>query len=176
MTWVLTGCAKSSGKWGKCQTNQSEAFVGPEHLVDEGGAADEVVNSCPAVGCFVSGAQPWLLATWHHHVTKGGDIEKTKAIGDQDEEKKWGPCGVQKRDLACGSALKDLDAAAPSESERDWLEEKLEVTGATNEHEHMLNGTKWDNLCYEKRRELTGRHAMEGQKTVKHLEVLYDHF
>jgi hypothetical protein len=60
------------------------------------------------------------MATWHHHVTKGGDFEKAKAIGDHDEEMKWGPCGVHERDLASGSALKDVDAAAPSDSERSW--------------------------------------------------------
>jgi hypothetical protein len=51
--------------------------------------------------------------------------------------------------VACGSVLENLDAVAPSKSERDWLEGKsetpeLETTGITDKHACMLNGTKWE--------------------------------
>jgi hypothetical protein len=49
--------------------------------------------------------------------------------------------------VACGLTLEDLVAAAPSASERDWMEgsqrpPKLEIAGAMDEHMCMLNGTK----------------------------------
>jgi hypothetical protein len=49
--------------------------------------------------------------------------------------------------VACGLMLEDLVAAAPSASERDWMEgsqrpPELEITGVTDEHVHTLNGTK----------------------------------
>jgi hypothetical protein len=68
---VLTRCARaeSTGKWGKRGVNRLEILLAnnyPEDvakaLVDEGKATDDFVDSCPAVGCYISGAQPgWPL-------------------------------------------------------------------------------------------------------------------
>ena len=63
---VLTWRAKveSLGKWGKQRINQMEVPLAKDHpedvakaLIDNGGATDEFVNSCPAVGCCVH----WVL-------------------------------------------------------------------------------------------------------------------
>jgi hypothetical protein len=84
--WVLTSCL-SQGKWGKQRVNQPEVLLAnncPEDvakaLVHNGGATDAFVNACPAAGCFISGAQPWLS-----FLGKKGGTNKTKSsmvVGD----------------------------------------------------------------------------------------------
>jgi hypothetical protein len=49
--------------------------------------------------------------------------------------------------VACGLTLEDLVAAAPSASERDWMEgsqrpPELEITGVIDKYIYILNGTK----------------------------------
>jgi hypothetical protein len=58
--------------------------------------------------------------------------------------------------------LKDLDATAPSKSERDWLERsqrppELEITGVIDSYIYIyLNGTEWNDSYCEKLREIAG--------------------
>jgi hypothetical protein len=67
-TWVLTRCL-SATQWGKRRVTRLEVLLANDYpediakaLLEESGADDVFVNSCPAVGCFISGAQPWLAA------------------------------------------------------------------------------------------------------------------
>jgi hypothetical protein len=87
-TWVLTRCARAeaTGKWGKRRINQLEVLLANDYpedvakaLVEEVGATDAFVNSCPAVGCFLSGAQPWLATL----VNEGGVDIESKGVGDE---------------------------------------------------------------------------------------------
>ena len=67
-TWVLSRCARAeaTGKWGKRRVNQLEVLLANDYPEDvgkalvEGGATDEFVDSCQAVGCFLAGGLPWL--------------------------------------------------------------------------------------------------------------------
>jgi hypothetical protein len=73
--------------------------------------------------------------------------------------------------VAYGSQSEELDAIAPSESERDWLE-RSQRPPRVRDYWHnryiyiyMLNGTKWRLLLGE---DMGGSrcHLMEGQKTL----------
>ena len=55
--------------------------------------------------------------------------------------------------VPCGSVLEELDATAPSESERDWLLQKesqrslkLEITGKKDKYKYILSGSICENL------------------------------
>jgi hypothetical protein len=63
-------------------------------LVDEGKASDDFVDSCPAVGCYISGAQPWL-ATLNRN--EGGGGTENERIDDQLEAGRMSPSGIKKR-------------------------------------------------------------------------------
>lgn len=102
-TWVLTRCARveSTGKWGKRRINRLEVLLANDYpediakaLVDECGASDDFVNGCPAVGCFVSGAQPWLSTPW---VNGGGPLRRL-VLGQRNEgECLWSQARVKRR-------------------------------------------------------------------------------
>jgi hypothetical protein len=88
-TWVLTRCL-STVEWGKRRVTRLEVLLANDYpedvakaLLSDGGGSDEFVNSCSAVGCFITGGQPWVDACGGN---EGGTITKNVKVGDDEAE------------------------------------------------------------------------------------------
>jgi hypothetical protein len=162
-TWVLTRCARaeSSGKWGKRGVNRLEILLANDYpedvakaLVDEAKATDEFVDSCPAVGCYISGAQPWLASL---NRNEGGESNKNeskmkKRIGGQLETGRMTSPRTACQQLVVEERQEPLLGAnqntrgPPRKRIKEENGSKDRISSTTNEESNVPNSTNFDIL------------------------------